>query len=465
MNVLEMLSLVGDEHTSRYPGKHPLIYSTIALNSPREQKTKILEGSAGKSVKIWLNGDLVHKAVRTTSGARLYDRFSPVTLKEGVNVLLVATLNLPEERYGLSSVGFDEGAEYTLIPPGVGFTFSATKTTNLLAGDTFTLNLNAENITDLSGWQANVAFDPNMLEAVEVSEGDFLKSEGGDTFFQGGTINNTAGKITRLFSARISETGMSGTGILLSVTFKAKAGGKTQVTLENFEFISIADEVIPTVPPNITITLGEYPAWDVNQDGRVSIRDIVLVAKDLGSGTPANLRTDVNRDGVINVQDLILVAHHMGNSANSAASPLLAIDNKELMPAMVQAWIEQAQAENDGSLAFQQGIENLKRLLASLLPEKTALLANYPNPFNPETWLPYQLSKPADVTLTIWTANGAVVRRLALGQQAAGIYQSRSRAAYWDGRNSVGESVASGIYFYTLIAGDFTGTRRMLILK
>ena len=94
-----------------------------------------------------------------------------------------------------------------------------------------------------------------------------------------------------------------------------------------------------------------------------------------------------------------------------------------------------------------------------------ALLVNFPNPFNPETWIPYQLSKPAEVTITIYAVDGQVVRRLALGHQAAGIYQTRSRAAYWDGRNEFGEPVASGLYFYTLTAGDFRATRKMLIRK
>ena len=94
-----------------------------------------------------------------------------------------------------------------------------------------------------------------------------------------------------------------------------------------------------------------------------------------------------------------------------------------------------------------------------------ALGANFPNPFNPETWIPYQLSKPAAVTVTIYNIRGVVVRRLALGHQPAGLYQTRSRAAYWDGRNALGEPVASGLYFYTLIAGDFTATRKMLIRK
>ncbi len=99
------------------------------------------------------------------------------------------------------------------------------------------------------------------------------------------------------------------------------------------------------------------------------------------------------------------------------------------------------------------------------LPDETALLANYPNPFNPETWIPYQLAETADVTIHISAANGTLVRMLALGYQRAGDYQNRSRAAYWDGRNDVSEPVASGVYFYTLTAGDFTATRKMLIMK
>ena len=102
---------------------------------------------------------------------------------------------------------------------------------------------------------------------------------------------------------------------------------------------------------------------------------------------------------------------------------------------------------------------------APVIPDETALLPNYPNPFNPETWMPYQLAKATDVTLTIYDVRGVVVRRLALGHQPAGFYQNRARAAYWDGRNGLGERVASGLYFYTFRAGDFTTTRKMLIRK
>ena len=100
-----------------------------------------------------------------------------------------------------------------------------------------------------------------------------------------------------------------------------------------------------------------------------------------------------------------------------------------------------------------------------VLPAETALLSNYPNPFNPETWIPYQLAKSADVTLTIYDIKGREVRRLALGHRPAGFYRSRGRAAHWDGRNQIGEKVATGLYFYTLTTGEFTATGKMLIQK
>ena len=99
------------------------------------------------------------------------------------------------------------------------------------------------------------------------------------------------------------------------------------------------------------------------------------------------------------------------------------------------------------------------------LPDKNVLLPNYPNPFNPETWIPYQLAAPADVNISVYTADGQLVRTLSFGHQPVGTYRSRNRAAYWDGNNQFGEPVASGVYFYTLTAGDFTATRKMLIRK
>lgn len=112
-----------------------------------------------------------------------------------------------------------------------------------------------------------------------------------------------------------------------------------------------------------------------------------------------------------------------------------------------------------------QGWIQLPALIAYEIPAETALLHNYPNPFNPETWIPYQLAHAADVTFTIYDTQGVLVRQLDLGYQQAGYYTNRTRAAYWDGRNHLGEAVGSGVYFYHLRAGDYSTLRKMVILK
>ena len=466
-NMWEMVRAFGVPEEYEWKTEVMIVYGSVILGSPREQKTRMFVGSAGRN-KVWLNGELIYEQLNRpveydywSSDSNGFNQYFPVTLKPGANVLLVAVGNGGTIT---GHFGFEQGTEYTLIPFGVGFTFSAAKTT-LLTDDMLTLNLNAEKVTDLAGWQADITFDPNVLEATEVAEGDFLMLEGGDTFFQGGTIDNTAGKIKGMFAARQSEDGVSGTGTLFSVTFRAKAGGRTQVTLDNFEFGSITGDIIPSLPPNITITVGGYPAWDVNQDGRVSILDLILIARHLGETALTNAEVDVNDDGTVSILDLILVAQHMGKSTAAAPSVIAAMKDGELNPAMIQTWIEQAQIEDDGSIAFREGIAFLQSLLAVLIPEETALLPNYPNPFNPETWIPYHLANPSDVRITIYDTRGVLVRQLDLGHQREGYYTSRSRAAYWNGRNAVGERVASGVYFYQLQADGLSYSRRMVIVK
>ena len=136
-----------------------------------------------------------------------------------------------------------------------------------------------------------------------------------------------------------------------------------------------------------------------------------------------------------------------------------------LDPASLKATLDRLVLESDGSQKYLHAIKLLQNVLAQLLPEETRLFANYPNPFNPETWIPYQLAKGSDVEIFIYDMRGVLVRHLALGHQHAGYYTEKSRAAYWDGRNSIGERVASGIYFYRLQAENTSLLRKMLILK
>ena len=445
-----------------------IVYGSVILDSPQEQDTRMFVGS-DDSVKVWLNGELVHKVLSNRGGTNDYEDFFPVTLNQGQNALLVAIDNHGHGGFA-GHFGFAPDAQYTLFRAGTRFLFD-TDATSFEVEDTFTLHLNTENVKRLAGWQADLVFNPDVLEAVEVIEGDFLMSDDEQTRFNGGTIQNSAGKITGINVLRLSGSGVSGKGTLCSVSFNVIGPGECRLTLENFEAGASSTQSIPSIPPEYIIVVeGEVStrlAADVNQDGQVNVIDLIQVAQSLGADPSLNPQADVNSDGTINILDLITVAQSLGESTDSSAAPaLLAKDNKELTPAMIQAWINQAQLENDGSIAFRQGIANLQKLLETItVPKKTMLLANYPNPFNPETWIPYQLAKPAAVNLTIYAANGSVVRTLALGHQAAGIYQGRGRAAYWDGKNEIGESAASGIYFYTFTAGDFTATRKMLLMK
>ena len=216
--------------------------------------------------------------------------------------------------------------------------------------------------------------------------------------------------------------------------------------------------------PGPSILVDRPRVADINEDGMVSILDLILVARDFGRLKPISLRTDINGDGKVNISDLIVVAQSMDAEVGNAAPSAVAM-NGAISPEIIRTWIMQAQIESNGSLVFQHGITNLRRLLAALLPEQTALLANYPNPFNPETWIPYQLAYASSVQIRIYAVSGTLVRTLDVGHQPAGIYRQRTRAVYWDGRNQLGEPVASGVYFYTLTAGDFTATRKMLIAK
>ena len=241
------------------------------------------------------------------------------------------------------------------------------------------------------------------------------------------------------------------------------------------------------------------PAADLTGDGRVNFRDILVVGNNYGKTVAggANSKADVNNDGTVNIKDLLFVAKSVDLATGVSTIGLGEIADEGVIPAEealapaeepalagapsvlvsdtqtlrvtagdVQKWLYDAREVN----AEPEDIAVLERLLAALMhtkppPKETALLANYPNPFNPETWIPYQLAAPAEVTFTIYAIDGKVVRTLAFGHQPAGLYQSQSRAAYWDGRNNAGEWVASGVYFSSLTAGEFSATKKMLLRK
>lgn len=181
---------------------------------------------------------------------------------------------------------------------------------------------------------------------------------------------------------------------------------------------------------------------------------------------------DTNGNGKVDAQDIIPIALYWNRKLDGRSPPIdpngLAIDHPDQLPIYEEMYevLAHISIQSPGVLALKDGlgamIASAKR---TFIPGATALLQSYPNPSNPETWIPYQLSKASEVEIQIYTVKGELVRTLAVGYKAAGYYIDRAQAAYWEGTNEFGERVGSGIYFYHLRAGQFVAVKRLIILK
>ena len=218
---------------------------------------------------------------------------------------------------------------------------------------------------------------------------------------------------------------------------------------------------------DLHITATPHP--DANLDGRINVLDLIVVASSFGEQPPSNSQADTNKDGVVNLLDLVFVVEHFSQNA-AAPSQLDLIKSipstaKEVIAA--QRALNELEAMPNKSQGVQLAIELLRHYLsiAELNVEETKLLPNYPNPFNPDTWIPYQLSEGSTVTVKIFDVSGSLVRTINVGHKPVGYYLTRERGVYWDGRNQNREPVSSGVYFYTLNTENYTQTRRMVIVK
>ena len=406
------------------------------------------------------------------------------------------------------------GTDTTIPDDEVNISISPSTIVSPEIGKKFTLNVNIENAKYINGYVIIVKFNSTVL-AYDTS-----------TEFNGDFINVTnptfdpsdPGKVKLIGLAPFSES--SGDGILAKLTFEVKKAieSEIEITLDQVYLSDSFSSILSPVVVDDYVTIMSNYNMDINCDGSVESDDLQIVVDNFGetvvgkSGCEINrVNADVDRNGIINILDLILVAQAIDFSKQEiiekdanpdvngdgkvdimdlvlvgasfgetvSAPSLHSLEQLNVSDADIQGWITQAKAFQTNSLdtsnadpAYQRGIAILEELLATLIqaqkeeaPQKTALLTNYPNPFNPETWIPYQLAEATDVTIVIHAMNGSLVRRLSLGHQVAGMYRNKNRAAYWDGRNAFGEPVASGLYFYTLTAGNYSATHKMLIRK
>ena len=265
-------------------------------------------------------------------------------------------------------------------------------------------------------------------------------------------VDGSGSKIYLTRASRLERRSLSGQSTVPLVTGLASPGSLVLGgTLRAMPPV-VSQPTQPTQPTDTS-------KYDVNGDGMVDLLDVIAPLVQ-----PNNMKNDVNGDGVVDIRDTQEID---ANRDAGAAAPSLDIDVKSLDVDFdrVQEQIATLLTSGDMSHSTQRALLYLQHLLASARPDETVLLANYPNPFNPETWIPYHLSESTDVRVNIYDAQGVLVRVLILGHQTVGYYTSRSRAAYWDGRNALGERVASGIYFYQLQTDAVSPMRKMVILK
>ena len=427
-----------DDHSS---------YALITLESATVQNNVRMRVGSDDSIKVWLNGEVVHKNAINRGAWDFQDDFQ-VNLVAGDNLLLIKVSEGWSNWSMFAGIEADVNAVYK-PPANGGLRFSP----NVIADQTFTIGT------------------PVSLTLPMAT---------------GGTSPYTYTLAPTLTAGLSFDPIANGPGYISGIPTAA---------LPPTPFTYTATDAIGA-SASLTFTVTVELNLDVNGDGTVDVLDLVWVAVSYqmhGDGLPA----DVNADGVVNVQDLVAVAEGIDAAAvlpsnvaeevalaaeaaakfnGAAGAPRMRFNSRsEAVSGLtahrnVVAALSDVRALAGSDVRLGKWLPLLEELLQRLaemqaIPETTALLPNYPNPFNPETWIPYHLANDAAVIVTIYDVRGSVVRTLMLGHQAAGVYETRGRAAYWDGRNQHGEHVASGLYFYTLTAGEFNDTRKLLIAK
>lgn len=442
-------------------------YALIILESATSQQNVPMKVGSDDSIKVWLNGKVVHKKRINRGASNFRDHFS-VNLQQGDNILLVKVS--------------ERGGNWSMFV-GVGGT-DVTPTYKSL-GESPTIRV-VEKSTTFSDDLENLVLYLPFDEGTGTTATDSSKHQNHGTLHKANWTQGKYGNAVELSGERggwVEVPDAPSLDITDEITLMAWVH-PTQFTEEWLRII-VKTWASDTTP---------WMVYGLYQQGKSNGKTGFIVSVNggqearCGNGPspqlPLNtwthlaatydgtrmklyyngeLKVETSATGKIDTNDVPLSIGR--NSEGDREHYIGLIDEVAIWRvALDAAEIKQAM-EGDIITEPIAAAAPTRNASIGIIPIETALLPNYPNPFNPETWIPYQLAKPADVTVHIYAVNGTLIRTLFLGHQVTGSYQNRSRAAYWDGRNAVGEPVASGVYFYTLTTGDFTATRKMLIRK
>lgn len=341
------------------------------------------------------------------------------------------------------------------------------------------------------------------LDFVQAEVGNFLDDDSSKLVFLNRN-DEAAGKIEIGVSRKsgIHSSGVTGFDAnkpVARITFKlsesVSAGKKIDLSFSNVEAKNHLNNAIALklvssqieVAEGLVQTVTVWPG-DTNNDGRVDAKDVLPIGiywKSTGTartnaqtswvgqqaaawGTGAATYADANGDGIVDAKDILVVGlnWHKTHSSSSSA-PALAEAEKIEWAAYLPAFRAMYEAlSNSPNTELRKVLaEYINLAVSNQVPGENKLLQSYPNPFNPEAWIPFKLAEGTEVAINIYNLSGQLVRTLDLGQLNPGSYLDKAKAAYWDGRDETGSEVSSGIYLYQLKAGSYVATRRMIVLK
>lgn len=320
----------------------------------------------------------------------------------------------------------------------------------------------AEDISKLGSFTFDVNFNPTIIKIIKVEQAIFAnwrprpKDIGESDVWLPVIIDSDKGKATIAIS-KTRDVGVTGSGVLATITFEAISAGESSIDFQDVLLKNILGEDINFVSRDAKLLVLDFGLYDVNKDGVVDILDfiemrpegkadingdgvvdILDIVASMGSGQNLGL-WDTNGDGIVNILDFIKVQSDLGINPD---------------------------INNDGVVDILDIVSMLNGAAgAPALNLVNELGASFPNPTNPEAWIPFKLADGSDVVVRIYNTSGQLVRTLDLGYRLPGKYTTEATAAHWDGKDENGQRISSGVYFYNIKAGNFTATRKLIVLQ
>lgn len=311
----------------------------------------------------------------------------------------------------------------------------------VVKGDLVDFDVNIENVAGLSQFSLILTFDPSVIKVSKIDRVSFAdwrprpKDIEEADIWQPMVIDNDKG-IIKISVDKTRSGGVSGAGTLATVTFEAVGFGETEISFGDSLLVNTLGEALSPVLRGARLKVYEFLLYDANKDGVVDILDIVTVSK----GKKDMSIWDRNGDDVVDINDFIAIQADKGIDADANGDGV--VDILDIVYALGGA---------KGS--------------PSAVTLTNELCDSYPNPMNPEAWIPFKLADGGDVIISIYNSRGQLVRTLDLGYKNPGVYTTRSQSAYWDGRDESGEQVSSGLYFYNIKVGNFSATKKMIVIR